>query len=285
MNAAIQGLPVQAHEVPVIAPDGHRFTMQARVPSNPRATLLWHGGMGIAARHYLPFAEALASRGIAVFVPDWRGLGSSSARASRTSDWGYRELLMTDMPASEAAVEHALPNLSRIVGGHSLGGQLACVRAGLAPDSAGALWLVASGTPSWRAFPLRNRWWLPGAYRLLDAIARTSGKLPGRRLGFGGEESRGVIRDWSRSGLRGHYAAAELAVDLELALQRVALPIRAVRMANDWLAPASSLQALLAKMPEARPEITVLDVAAPHVRADHYHWMKHPTATVDALLR
>lgn len=285
MNASIQGVPVHAHELPAIASDGHRFTLQARVPSNPRATLLWHGGMGIAARHYLPFADALAARGIAVFVPDWRGLGSSSARASRASDWGYRELLMADMPASEAVVAHALPELPRIVGGHSLGGQLASVRAGLAPDRANALWLVASGTPSFRAFPWRNRWWLPGAYRLLDAIARTSGKLPGRRIGFGGEESRGVIRDWSRCGLTGRYAAADLAVDLELALQRVTAPIRAVRMAHDWLAPLSSLQALLAKMPEARAEIAALDAAAPHVRADHYHWMKHPVATVDALLK
>jgi predicted alpha/beta hydrolase len=285
MNQSIQGLPVHAHELPVIASDGHRFALQARVPTNPRATLLWHGGMGIAARHYIPFADALAARGIAVFLPDWRGLGSSSARASRASDWGYRELLMIDMPASEAAVEQAMPNLPRIVGGHSLGGQLARVRSGLAPASASALWLVASGTPSFRAFPLRNRWWLPGAYHLLDAIARASGSLPGRRIGFGGEGARGVIRDWSRSGLTGRYAAADLAVDLELALQRVALPIRAVRMAHDWLAPLSSLQALLAKMPEARTEIATLEVAAEHVRADHYHWMKHPSATVDALLK
>lgn len=285
MNAAIQGVPVRALEIPVVASDGHRFMLQARVPSNPRATLLWHGGMGIAARHYMAFADALATRGIAVFAPDWRGLGSSSVRASREHDWGYRELLTIDLPASEAAVEQAFPNLPRIVGGHSLGGQLASVRAGLAPGSASALWLVASGTPSWRAFPVRTRWWLPMAYRLLDAIARTRGKLPGRRIGFGGEESRGVIGDWSRCGLSGRYAARDFAVDLELALQRVTLPIRAVRMGRDWLAPASSLQALLAKMPDAKPDITVLDAAAERVRADHYHWMKHPGATVDALLK
>ena len=188
-----------------------------------------------------------------------------------------------DLPAIESAIAHVVPGARRIVGGHSLGGQLASVRAGLAPDSAEALWLVASGTPHWRAFPWRTRWWLPGAYHLLDAIAATCGKLPGRRIGFGGEESRGVIRDWSRTGLSGRYAARDFEVDLETALRRVALPIRAVRMAHDWLAPESSLQALLAKMPEARAHIAVLDVAAPHVRADHYAWMKHPDATVDAL--
>lgn len=278
-------MTVRSMEVPVVAKDGHRFVLSARIPSQPRASLLWLGGMGIAARHYMPFADALASRGIAVFAADWRGLGSSSVRASRRVDWGYRELLMTDLPACEAAIEHALPDVARIVGGHSLGGQLACVRTGLAPGTAQAVWLVASGTPDWHAFPPRSRWWLPGAYHLLNGIARAAGKLPGRRLGFGGQEARGVMADWSRSGLTGRYAAADLAVDLEVALRRVAVPIHAVRMAHDWLAPASSLRALLAKMPEAPRDVTALEVAAPGVRADHYHWMKHPAATVDALLR
>jgi predicted alpha/beta hydrolase len=277
-------MSVRAFEVPVVARDGHRFAVQARIPASPQATLLWHGGMGIAARHFLPFADAIAARGIAAFVSDWRGLGSSSVRASRDCDWGYRELLTQDLPAVESAVAQIVPGVRRIAGGHSLGGQLACVRAGLAPGSADALWLVASGTPEWRAFPLRTRWWLPGAYHLLDGIAKACGKLPGRRIGFGGEESRGVMRDWTRSGLTGVYAAEGFDVNLELALRRVALPIRAVRMSHDWLAPESSLRALLEKMPEAQPRIAVLDVAAPNVRADHYAWMKHPAATVDALL-
>ncbi|KGQ19948.1 hydrolase of the alpha/beta superfamily [Lysobacter dokdonensis DS-58] len=276
---------MESVELAVAASDGHRFTLQARMPRNPRASLLWLGGMGIAARHYLPFADALAAEGIAVFAQDWRGLGSSNLRATRTSDWGYRELLMADLPASEAAIAHALPGIERVVGGHSLGGQLACVRAGLAPESANAVWLVASGTPDFRAFPARTRWWLPGAYHLLNGIARVAGKLPGRRIGFGGEEARGVIADWSRCGLSGRYAAAGLAMDLETALHSVALPIRAVRMAHDWLAPASSLQALLGKMPNAKPAIAVVDAVAPHVRADHYAWMKHPSATAEALLR
>ena len=284
-DAAVQGVAIRSREVPVVAADGHRFTLQARLPSHPRASLLWLGGMGIAARHYLPFAEALAARGVAVFVQDWRGLGSSSVRASNTCDWGYRALLMVDLPASESAIELALPGVPRIGGGHSLGGQLASVRAGLAPGISESLWLVASGTPHWRAFPAPTRWWLPGAYRLLDGIARACGKLPGRRIGFGGEEARGVVSDWSRTGLRGRYAAAGLAVDLEVALSRVAIPVRAVRMAHDWLAPESSLRALLAKMPEATSTIDALDAAAPRVRADHYAWMKHPAATVDALLR
>ena len=275
---------VQAFELPVVAGDGHRFVLQARVPAAPRATLLWLGGMGIGARHFVPFAETVAARGIAAFVPDWRGLGSSSARAGRDHDWGYRELLMQDLPACASAIANTMPDLPRLLGGHSLGGQLACVHAGLSRDAASELWLVASGTPDWRAFPPRTRWWLPLAYRALDGIAVACGKLPGRRIGFGGEEARGVVRDWSRTGLTGRYAAARFDADLDAALDRVELPVRAVRMAHDWLAPSSSLAALLAKMPRARARIVALDTAAPGVRADHYAWMKQPHATVAALL-
>lgn len=127
---------IRALEVPAHAADGHRSMLQARVPEASRATLLWLPGMGIAARHFLAFADALARRGIATFVPDWRGIGSSSVRAGWHSDWGYREVLTLDLPACEAAIEAALPGLPRIAGGHSLGGQLASCRLALAPASA-----------------------------------------------------------------------------------------------------------------------------------------------------
>jgi len=275
---------VRVLEIPAVAADGHRSLLQARIPEAPTATLLWLPGMGIAARHFLPFADALAERGIAVFVHDWRGIGSSSLRAGRRVDWGYRELLTLDLPACEAAIDATVPGVRRIVGGHSLGGQLASCRLALAPRTAQALWLVASGVPYWLAFPPRTRWWLPMAYQAMRSIAGLCGKLPGRRIGFGGEEARTLIRDWTRCGLTGRYAAAGLDLDLEAELRRVDVPVRAVRMKHDWLGPESSLRALLAKMPAAPATVVALDAAAPGVAADHYAWMKHPHSTVEALL-
>lgn len=277
-------MPARALELPAVSADGHCAMLQARIPEAPRATLLWLPGMGIAARHFLAFAEAMAAREIASFVPDWRGIGSSSLRAGRRCDWGYRELLTLDMPACETAIEAACPGLPRIIGGHSLGGQLASCRLALAPGAATALWLVASGVPDWRAFPPRTAWWLPMAYQSMRSLSTLCGKLPGRRIGFGGEEARGVIRDWTASGLTGRYGAAGLDADLESSLSGVHAPIRAVEMRHDWLAPHSSLRALLAKMPRAPARIAVLEEAAPGLRADHYAWMKQPDATVDALL-
>lgn len=269
--------------LPVETGDGHRAELQARIPDGASASLLWLPGMGLAARHFLPFAEAMAARGIATFVHEWRGNGSSSLRASRAVDWSYRELL-ADIAASERAVDAALPGLPRLLGGHSLGGQLACCRLAQAPDAARALWLVGSGSPYWRAFPAPTRWWLPGAYRFLDWLARRNGALPGKRIGFGGNEARGVIGDWSRSALSGRYAARGLDLDLDAGMAGFGGEVRGIVLADDWLAPRSSLTFLLGKLRGARVRVDVVDAATLGAAADHYAWMKHPDAVAARLL-
>lgn len=258
------------------------------MPSEPTAALLWLPALGVAARHYQRFADSLVARGIAVFVHEWRGHGSSSLRASRQQDWGYRELLELDLPASEIGVRQALAeslsaDLSCVIGGHSLGGQLASCRLGMAPEFASQLWLVASGSPYWRAFPPPTRYWLPLVYRFLPWLADRRGALPGHRIGFGGTEARGLIADWARSALSGRYRAKGLDIDLESAMAQHALDVRAVILADDWLAPGSSLRFLLSKMPRASVSTTLLDARALAARADHFHWMKHPDAIAAAL--
>jgi predicted alpha/beta hydrolase len=271
---------VEPLEIRAQAADGHGYTLLARVPPRPQRTLLWLPALGVAAKHYLPFAEALAQRGVAVFVHEWRGHGSSTLRASRACDWGYRELLTLDLPASEAAIADTVPAVPHTIGGHSLGGQLACCRLAIAPDTAAELWLVGSGAPYWRAFPLPHRFWLPLAYRFLPWLADRNGVLPGRRIGFGGNEARGVIRDWARTAIGGRYAAAGLDIDLEAALAQIEAPVRAIALARDWLGPPSSLRFLLSKMPRADVDAELLDTDALGTSADHYAWMKAPDAIV-----
>ena len=52
-------MTVQTRTLAICADDGHRFELIAmEPPSRPSATLLWLPAMGVAARHYQPFAEA-----------------------------------------------------------------------------------------------------------------------------------------------------------------------------------------------------------------------------------
>ena len=274
---------VTAREIPLATPDGHRYALLAHLPAAARQVLLWLPALGVAAKHYVPLAQALAARGVAVFLHEWRGNGSSSLRPDRDHDWGYRELLTLDLPESERAMDALLPGVPRVIGGHSLGGQLACCRLALDPAVADALWLVASGAPYWRAFPSPTRWWLPLAYRFLPWLADTRGALPGRRIGFGGNEARGLIRDWSRTALSGRYAAAGIDADLDAAMAAIEVPARAAVMRDDWLAPESSLRFLLSKLPRSRLKVTTFDVQALGAKADHFAWMREPDVVADFL--
>lgn len=278
-------MSITPDETFLTASDGHRFPLLSRIPDDARMALLWLPALGVAARHYLPFADALAARGVAVFVHEWRGNGGSSLRAGRGHDWGYRELLERDLPLGDQTVQRHLPHVPCAIGGHSLGGQLAACYLGLHPHAFARLWLVASGSPHWRAFPGLRGLSLPWFYRFAIWLSHRRGFLPGRRLGFGGNEARSLIEDWARVGLSGRYAAAGLAADLEAGMAQAEIAIDAVLLRRDWLAPPASLRALLAKLPRADARVLTLDADALGAPADHFAWMRHPDAVADALLR
>jgi predicted alpha/beta hydrolase len=277
-------MTAQPQSIPLCSDDGHAWNLIAIVPERPRAALLWLPALGVAAKHYIPFAEALAARGVAVYLHEWRGNGSSSLRPDKAHDWGYRELLTLDLPRSQDAVLRAQPNVPHWIGGHSLGGQLACCYAALDACGFQQLWLVASGTPHWRTFPAPLGWLLPFVYQFLPWLAKWRGRLNGRRLGFGGMESRGLIRDWAKVGLGGRYAAAGMDIDFEEALARLAIPRHCVVFAQDWMAPRESLAALLAKLAPAQSKTIGLNATQLGTRADHFAWMKQPDSVAECLL-
>jgi predicted alpha/beta hydrolase len=200
--------------IPVVAADGSRFELLGVQPTGGwRQLLYWIPAMGIPARHYLPLAEALAAHGMAVVVHEWRGIGSSNRRAGRTCNWSYRELLLDDLPAGMNVLRERWPQATCWLGGHSLGGQLGSLYASLHPAEFAGLLLVASGSPYWRRF--RHGWLIGVAYALAPLLAGLLGYLPGRRIGFGGNEARGVIADWARTGRTGRYAVVGMPQDFE----------------------------------------------------------------------
>ena len=273
---------VTREQIALASDDGHRWTLCAHVPASPRAALLWLPALGVAARHYQPFAEALAVHGIATFLHEWRGHGSSSLRASHECNWAYRELLEHDIPTSQRAMAERLPGVRTILGGHSLGGQLSACRLALSPDSADRLWLVGSGAPFPSVFDWKLRLGLPPLLRLAPWLAQRFGALPGRRIGFGGREARGVMRDWAGTGLAERYLIHSMDRDLNPFLERVTVPIDAVVLAQDAYAPAGSLHALADLMGGALT-LHRLDAQALPGHADHFRWMQRPQPVAAAL--
>ncbi len=275
--------PVTA--LPATSADGATAEVLLQLPAGDiEHVIYWLPALGVSARQYLPFAQALAEQGIAVAIHEWRGLGSSNHRAGRRDDWGYRQLLVDDLPAGIAALHKRLPQASYWLGGHSLGSQLAPLYASLHPQEVKGLLVIAGGAPYWRCFRQGRAFWL--AFALAPWLARLVGYLPGRRIGFGGNEARGLIADWARSGRTGRYAAAGMPEDFEQRLGQLSLPLLALRMHDDWLVPQPSLAWLLGKMPRNRVTQEVVVSADFGGRpADHFGWMKTPAPLASRVAR
>jgi predicted alpha/beta hydrolase len=281
-SSSIETLPLQSEPlvIPVISADGAGWEILAVLPTAKWQDMLyWIPAMGIPARHYLPLARALAERGIAVMLHEWRGIGSSDRRAGRNGNWGYRELLHDDLSAGIEAVRNRWPPARCWLGGHSLGGQLGVLYASLDPAPFAGIVLVASGAPYWRCF--RHGWLIGMAFLLAPLVARLVGYLPGRRIGFGGNEARGVIADWSRSGRRGRYAVSGMPQDFECQLGALRLPVLALRLGDDWLGPPASLAWLLGKLGPGPRLVQVIGRQDTGGRAaDHFGWMEAPAPVV-----
>ena len=186
-----------AETISITAADGHRFDAGLfRAASAAAPVLIFLSALGTPSRVYRGFAAAMAGQGVHVCTPDWRGLASSSVRASRRHDHGYRALVEIDAPALIEMLTERLPGSPVWIGGHSLGGQLSTLMAARHPDRVHGLLPIASGSVALSCYPPR----LQRGIRMLGLLSRISGAMvghfPGQRIGFGGREARGVMKDW-----------------------------------------------------------------------------------------
>ncbi|MFF9850239.1 alpha/beta hydrolase family protein [Streptomyces litmocidini] len=271
------------------APDG--ATLVVRVHARPEPTapvVVVLPAMGTAARHYTPLVRALHRRGATVVTTDLRGHGESTPVPARGIRFGYHELVEHDIGAVLDAVERAFPDAPRLLLGHSLGGQLGLVHCGLLRPRLAGVVLVASGSAWWRALgtgaDLR-----PGARWLVRSLlcvvgAELLGYWPGHRFGFGGRESVGVMRDWARQMRTGRYGAGGAAADYEAALGRVDLPVLAVDVEGDALAPPRAVDHLCGKLTSARVRRWSYRASdAGGRRLDHFRWIRHNAGLVDRI--
>ena len=119
--------------------DGTRVMHSFPAEGRPQAVILALHGYGDAGD--LTFgraAAAWAARGIAVHAPDQRGFGANPSRRH----WPGVDALAADALAEARALRRRYPGLPLTVVGHSMGGGVALVAAGLGLDADG---LVLAG--------------------------------------------------------------------------------------------------------------------------------------------
>ncbi|MGC1215267.1 MAG: alpha/beta fold hydrolase [Micromonospora sp.] len=254
--------------------DGARIGVQTYpdpegVPDAPMV-LIWPA-MGVRARYYRPFAAALRAAGLGVAVADLRGTGTSTPSPARTCRYGYAELA-GDVGSVLEALKPRLDGRTRLLLGHSLGGQVALLHQALHDaDTVDGLALIAVGVPWWRGYPGLRGWGVLPYTQGIAATARLLGVWPG--WGFGGRQARGVIRDWAYTARTGRFPLLD-GVDAEAAVRSVRTPVLAISVDDDQYTPHETLDHLCGKLaaaPVTRQRYTAADAGAP---LDHFSWVR-----------
>lgn len=265
--------------VSLMAPDGARSEGRLFAPAGtPRAVAVCLPAMAVEAGYYDPFGSALAARGVAALVAELRGNGTSSLRAGRGVDFGYRELIELDAATAVAAARARFPGAPVYLVGHSLGGQVAVLFSAVCPGQVDGLALVAAGTPYHRGYAGRRRLYALAGSIALPAVSAVLGYLPGRALGFGGREARRLIAEWGRTIRTGRFRFAGQPGDLPAALAAVDLPVLALSLEEDTLAPRAAVDHIVGMLPRAA--LTRRHTARGELGdgIDHFRWVRRPDA-------
>lgn len=253
-------------------------------PDEHAPVVLVSPAMGTPASFYGPFVRALHEAGATALVFDHRGNGGRRY-VSRTT--GYPELV-ADLSTAITSIRSQLPGAATVVCGHSLGGQIALLQAAVAaagrrdgvPD---AIALVAAGSAHHRAFESRSTGLLVSS-QFMALTAALLGHWPGDRVGFGGRQPAGVILDWAHQARTGRYRLDGMHV--EAMLPALELPVLAVDVAGDRLAPPTAVSHLCGKIPAARLERRAYTSAdAEGAVLDHFRWVRHGAPLARDLVR
>ncbi|MET8699694.1 alpha/beta fold hydrolase [Kitasatospora sp. NPDC004723] len=254
-------------------------TVPDRAPS--AVAVLWPA-LGVRAAHYEAFCAELARAGFGVVCADLRGQGASGPRADRSARHGYHELATLDWPAVLGAARTRFGALPVYSVGHSLGGQVSLLHAAADPEAVAGVALVATGSVDHRGFPGLHGPRVLAATHLTAAVATAVGHWPGDRLGFAGRQSAVLMRDWARICRTGRFEPAGADRDYETLLAELTLPVLALSVAGDDLAPLPAVDRLCAKIPSARLDRDHHAGDAGR-RPDHFRWVRDSGAIADRI--
>jgi predicted alpha/beta hydrolase len=243
--------------------------------------ILIEPAMGVQAGYYTPLAQALADAGYHAGVAEIRGHEETGGRQPGWRyDFGYHEMLTEDWPLAVQAMRARFPESPLYLLGHSLGGQISNIYAAHHPQQLAGVILIACCSVYWRLWS--KRFLL--ASQFIGRVGHLLGHFPGRRLGFAGREARSVMADWARQARTGRYAFGRPRVDHDRHLATLALPVLAISIRGDRLAPRKTVDGLLAKCPHADLSRRHIDPNAMGLDGiDHFRWARKPESVLPTI--
>ena len=239
----------------------------------PTRVLVFTPALGVRADYYNDFARALNRERICVVINELRGHGTSRVRPGRGVDFGYPALINEDLKAVMDFVDRTFHGVPMILGGHSLGGQLAALYAARYQPRLEGILLIACSSPYHRGFPASRGRTIYWGSHLIQAVSGLLGYFPGRTFGFGGREARGLMNDWARIARHNVFNFDRDPFDYDGTLAALGCPVLGLCFPADTYAPLCAMRQFTDKLPQNRLRIEVLDALA-FQKTDHFSWIR-----------
>ncbi|WP_237059246.1 alpha/beta fold hydrolase [Microbulbifer sediminum] len=240
-------------------------------PAPDAPMLLVLPALGVPASRYQRLQDRLAAAGYGSAVTELPGTGASLPRPSRRADLGYSDLVHRFLPS---LLERLAPPAAIV--GHSIGGQVATLAAREGLTGEARIVTVAAGHLHYRCWRGNMRLKVLGLAGLAWCSGHLLGYFPGRALGFGGREARGVMADWATSVLSGHFPP-----EARPSVRSGRGPSLHLGISGDEFAPPAAT-ARLASLLGGEVQHVELPRSAGN---PHLNWLREPEAIVAALQR
>ncbi|MCK5312818.1 MAG: alpha/beta hydrolase [Desulfobacteraceae bacterium] len=241
--------------------------------------------LGAPTRLYKRLYDGIIQADISVALMTLRGEGLlRKEQLVSKGNFGYVELLK-DIDNVIEFLTDKYPNKSIVTMGHSLGGQLGCLYHCHNNSKVTASVVIAGGNVGYRSWTGMSRVKTFFATQFIGLISMLLGWFPGGKIGFGGNQPKNTMIDWSRNARTGAYKLINQKIDYETASKDVRSLFLGIVIENDFFAPYTSTKSLLDKFSASDTEIhTVKANSFKEVTPDHFSWLKEPQPAINTFI-
>lgn len=270
--------------IPLRFEDGATGLMTVFTNSNTQnaPVLVIFPALGVKASYYQNAARHFASHHMHVILVDNRGHGNSSIKPSKNADYGYKEQIETEYPLVLSKARSFFPDSKVIIMGHSLGGQMGSMFAARYSELVDGLILNASCSTYYKGWgPVLGTGLYVFAW-FVFLLSKLLGYYPGNRIGFGGVEAKGVMKDWFNTAIHGTFIAGGSTYNYDAAMETYAKPVLGISYEGDSSSPPLALKNLMDKFSSAKKEICHLKETSDK-KYNHYTWAREPKVVLPVI--
>ncbi len=261
------------------------LSVQCSDNSKSQLIVLILPAMGAPTRLYKRLYEGILQADLGVAIMNLRGEGLlKKEQLVSNGNFGYVELLK-DIDDVIAFITHKYPNKSIVTIGHSLGGQLGCLYSCHENSDVLASTVIAGGNVGYYSWTGMARLKTFFVTQFFGIISMLIGWFPGEKIGFGGNQPKNIMIDWSRNARTGIYKLINQKIDYEMVSKDVKSLFLGIVIANDFFAPYSSTKSLLDKFSSSDRKIfTIKADCFKEVTPNHFSWLKEPEPAINTFV-